>query len=186
MSWARIDSGKVQEIIAIDPLGKFHDDLVFETIPATLDPYVDQQWLYDGSNFVPADLAQFKARLQRQANAWAKDLRRTIAGTDDDIEIATWPSKEQAAMRHAAGTATTDDATALGAEAALRGETVDQLAAIINAKAALFRPAAGIITGLMSQFAAGLDAALDAPAAIAAFDALMAAPELAALPPGAP
>ncbi len=184
MRWARIDAGVVREIVSFDPSGAYDAALEFVAVPAALDDWLAVRWHYYATVFTPADLDAFKTEILIRAAAWAKALRTTIAGTDDYIEIASWASKEQAAMRHAAGAATAEDTAALSAEAALRASTVDDLAALINLKATAFRGAAATVTGLVKQLELALTTATDTGSAIAAWDAMMAAPELAALTGG--
>jgi len=181
MTWARIENSLVMETTSTDPAGLFHPDLIWQAVPTDLAPWVTQGWTFDGTDFVPTDLDQFKTNVSAKAKAWSKALRGAIAGTNDMIEVASWSSKEQAAMRHLAGAPTLEDTNALGIEAALRGEPVDDLATLISLRAAQFRAAEATIIGLTKQFETALAAAQDAPVAIAAFTTLTTAPEITAI-----
>ncbi|PKP71843.1 MAG: hypothetical protein CVT82_00280 [Alphaproteobacteria bacterium HGW-Alphaproteobacteria-4] len=96
----------------------------------------------------PPPLDEVKSRAISAMLAWAGDfMGRFTADTPLD-ERLSWDAKEAAARAHIAGTADAAQVELLQAEAALTGETVDNLSLLILANAELFRQIVGRVSGL--------------------------------------
>ena len=77
-------------------------------------------------------------------------------GDTPDYEVASWPTKAAAAAAHLAGK---NQSAVLGAEAALRGQSVDELAKAINAKAEALAPFVNMLAGLRASGQAAIEKA---------------------------
>jgi len=100
--------------------------------------------------------AQVAAMLDMAANA--------ITGATPLAERLSWGPKQDAAKACQAGTATSDQIAMLEAEAAVTGESLDDLIVTILDAAAAYHTASGTIAGLRRTIAAELDACADIPA----------------------
>lgn len=93
--------------------------------------------------------------------AWIDGVTAKITGPVPADERLSWTEKETAARAIVASTADQRQTDLIGAEAAITGETVSDLAAKIIAKADVYRAVVARIAGLRRATAAALDAESD-------------------------
>lgn len=163
--WARVSEGAVVELTDRDPAGRYHPSLTWVQVPAPWEALVAPGCSYGTGQFGPPrsrdpetsnvttdpDMEWLRRRALTGVRDFASAARQAITKTNDPIEVASWPSKEQMALRYQADEATSSDTAALTAEAVLRDQTVEDLAALIVAKAAAYKPATGKVDGWRKQ-----------------------------------
>ena len=94
-------------------------------------------------------------------NAWIDEFTAPLTAFAPEQEQKSWPVKTAAAMAYKANTATPAQLKMLGAEAAITGETLNQLTDIILANAEQLEQVSAIVAGLRRSITAGLRAADD-------------------------
>jgi hypothetical protein len=163
--YARIENGTVAELIEsdIDPSPLHHPTLVYVQVPPEWRNLIAYRCRYTAGKFEPPlqmrldtgetvdGMAWLAHRARAGIRSFAADARVQAAGTDDPVEIASWPAKEAMAKRHQAATTDAGDDAALQAEADLAGKTVPDLVTGILAKAANHKLATGKIKGWQDQ-----------------------------------
>lgn len=90
-----------------------------------------------------------------------------LTGVVPEAEKLSWPDKEAAAKAMLAGSATDDQLAMLNAEVQSTGETIEELATTVTAKAAAYRQAAAQMAGLRRATIKAVSAATT-PEAVAA------------------
>lgn len=90
---------------------------------------------------------------------WANSFARSVTGDVPIDEKLSWDAKEQAAHALIAETATQAQTDLLMSEASITGEPVTTLAAVIVAKANLYRQVVGRMAGLRRALEASLKVA---------------------------
>lgn len=63
--WARLQDGKLAELVTLDPAGRYHPDLTWMQVPADLAPFVTAVSDFEvaGDEIAPAALPPFRAKL---------------------------------------------------------------------------------------------------------------------------
>lgn len=122
------------------------------TIEVPLKPGAGHEWQNGGWEAVLPDpvvaLAAAKAHGQAAMLAWISDFTAQFTGDTPLDERLSWDAKEAAARAQIAGAADAQQAALLADEAALTGETVDNLALLILANADLYRAIVARVAGL--------------------------------------
>lgn len=93
--------------------------------------------------------------------AWVNDFTAGFSLKVPDAEKQAFAAKEAASRAYVAGTATASQAAILRAEAAITGETVDELAALVIAEADIAVQISAHVSGLRRAVKTQLDAATD-------------------------
>jgi len=106
---------------------------------------------------------------------WINDLTAKITDAYPAAEVASWPSKAEAARAVVAGTARQDQTDMIQAEADLTGASLADQAAAIVAKAQVFEAIVSKTSGLRQATDAALVAATTSAEREAALDAAMTA-----------
>ena len=115
-----------------------------------------------------------KARAKEQVITFADQVGTKLTAGYPKAEVQSWPAKAAEAKAWLADT--TQPAPAIiDAEAQATGQTPQQVAQAVVAKAAFFEQVAGLIAGLRQKTEAAIDAATDAAAVEAAMQAGLAA-----------
>ena len=106
---------------------------------------------------------------------WINDLTAKITSKYPAAEVASWPSKAEAARAVVAGTARQDQTDMIQAEADLTGASLGDQAAAIVAKAQVYEAIVSKTSGLRQATDAALVAATTSAEREAALDAAMTA-----------
>lgn len=93
--------------------------------------------------------------------AWVDAFNRTVTGPVPADEKLAWVYKDAAARAIDAGTADAAQLALIDAEAAITGETREDLAAKIIVKSNLYRQVVAAVSGLRRKTGAAIDAASD-------------------------
>lgn len=93
--------------------------------------------------------------------AWADAFNRTVTGPVPADEKLAWVYKDAAARAIDAGTADAAQLALIDDEAAITGETREELAAKIIVKSNLYRQVVAAVSGLRRKSGAAIDAASD-------------------------
>lgn len=162
-----------EDAVAVDP--ETHAALIADQARgATIQPGPDGQPVAVWP--APPTEAEALAAAQARAHAAMADFIAGLTGRFTAglpvAEVASWPTKAEAASRHLAG----EPQPMIAAEAEITGEAPDDLARAILAKAALYTAIVARVTGLRRQTATAIDAA---PSPEAVREVLIAAREAA-------
>lgn len=95
-------------------------------------------------------LADAKINAMAKVTEFARQKRKKIAGTTDEIEISAWNNKLRIAVSILAGDASPEDRTAFAVEIETRalGETMEVFCAKVVRNAGFFSHSVGLIDGL--------------------------------------
>ncbi|TCP43927.1 hypothetical protein [Rhodovulum marinum] len=93
--------------------------------------------------------------------AWAEEFAAPLVRAVPAEERLSWPIKEAAARAYLAGSASSADLDFLSGEATITGETLDELAAKVIARAETFRAGAAALAGLRRKVTAQIEAVED-------------------------
>ena len=116
-------------------------------------------------------LATAKAAAMVRVIAYANEITARITSRYPDAEVASWPTREAEARLIVAG-GPTGDAPLLAAVAAATGDTVDNLAASVLAKAAAYRQVVAAVEAVRTQAEAAINACATPAEVDVALDAL--------------
>lgn len=123
---------------------------------------VSKGWLFDGSAFSAPSLPPAYPTAQSAKSAilnWINALTTQITDQYPAAEVASWPSKNDAARLVVAGTARADQEKMVQDEADLRGRSLQDQAAHIVAKADAYQGIISATSGLRQKTEAAIDAA---------------------------
>jgi hypothetical protein len=81
MLWARPDSetNRCLEIIDFDPEGRFHADVHFYPIPEALEPYIDYNFIWDGSSWIEETPGYLQGKIKSQRK---REILAALAALD--------------------------------------------------------------------------------------------------------
>lgn len=137
--------------VFINDIGVVPSDIGATDIPPPDETFVWRKgkWVVDKDK-VAAKLEIEKSRAITDASTYIHEVRKKIAGTSDQIEIAAWSNKLRIATAIHARTASTEEIYALQAEIELRGlgETLDLFCQKIFANASAYSMACCVLDGI--------------------------------------
>ena len=126
-------------------------------------------------NPAPPDLYPDTETARAAMLGWINDLTAKITSKYPTAEVASWPSKAEAARAVVAGAARQDQTDMIQAEADLTGASLGDQAAAIVAKAQVYEAIVSKTSGLRQATDAALVAATTSAEREAALDAAMTA-----------
>ena len=126
-----------------------------ELEPGSFDSWDGTKWVLDASKKLKDGQLIAIAKVRE----FATQCRQSIAGNPDHLETAEWSEKRLRALRVIDGVPLARDAEKLETEALYRnkGETPEQLAAIVMEKAKRFEHASIVITGMTAAAIAAVN-----------------------------
>lgn len=110
------------------------------------------------------DLPKFKRQALRDVRRMIDETGHLVMGVSyPEVEIMSWPTKQAVAAKINDGTPlASEESTMVDAEIAATGETADDWATNVLARAAAFMPAVGHFSGIRRAAGAAINDAIDA------------------------